>query len=118
MTSNVIVILPAAAADPGLPAGATVLRWSDVGTLLSALERDGAAPCVLVSDGLHADTGAAVAGTIRARGGPVIEVRSVAWDGESPSPVSAACRGVISGFGANGLVAAVALAAGTVAPGS
>jgi hypothetical protein len=40
-----------------------------------------------------------VASAVTASGRPCIEVRSERWDGESPSPLSAACRGVISGFG-------------------
>lgn len=112
MANALIVIIPAAAPAPAFPAGATVVRWVDVATLLSALERDGASPCILVTDGLHADTEAAVAGAVRAREGTVIEVRSARWDGETASPVSAACRGVISGFGLRGLEVAVSLAIG------
>lgn len=68
-----------------------------------------AGPAVLLSDGL-ADADLAVVGAAtKARGAPVIEVRSGRWDGETQSPVSAACRGVISGFGVAGIAAAVAL---------
>lgn len=118
MVNEALVILPAATADAGLPEGATTVRWGDLASLVAALGRDGALPCVVVTDGLHSDTAAAVAGAIRARTGPVYEVRSAPWDGESPSAVSAACRGVISGFGVSGLRAAVALALGHVRPGS
>ena len=38
-----------------------------------------------------------------------VEVRAERWDGRTPSPLSAACGGVISGFGVGGLLAAVRL---------
>ena len=41
-----------------------------------------------------------------------IEVRSARWDGTSPSPLSAACRGVISGFGTRAIATAVSLVSG------
>lgn len=110
--SSVLVLAPAALAPEQPPAGAEVRTWADLGALLAALEERGNRPCVLVSDGLHADTEAAVAAAIRSAPGPVVEVRSLRWDGESPSPVSAACRGVISGFGAAGVAAAVGVLTG------
>ena len=61
------------------------------------------APAVLLTDGLDLEDLDSLASAIRERGGPCIEVRSERWDGETQSPVSAACRGVISGFGANGV---------------
>jgi hypothetical protein len=69
------------------------------------------APAVLVTDGLDQEDLDSLASVIRERGGPCIEVRSARWDGETQSPVSAACRGVISGFGANGVRRAAELLA-------
>jgi 3-dehydroquinate dehydratase len=48
-------------------------------------------------------------GAIRAAGAQVVEVRFTRWDGEEHSEVSAACRGVIAGFGMEGVAAAVGL---------
>ena len=62
---------------------------------------------MFVSDGLSAADEATIADAVRARTGQTIEVRSERWDGETPSPLSAACRGVISGFGAAGAVRAI-----------
>ncbi len=64
---------------------------------------------VLLSDLLDEQHGMIVAGAIRQSGRPTVEVRSERWDGQAFSPVSAACRGVISGFGLGGISAAVAL---------
>ena len=61
------------------------------------------APAVLVTDGLDLEDLDSLAAAIRERSAPCIEVRSSRWDGETPSPISAACRGVISGFGADGI---------------
>ncbi len=48
-----------------------------------------------------------MADAIRASGIQCIEVRPERWDGRTPSPLSAACRGVISGFGIAGILAAL-----------
>jgi hypothetical protein len=66
---------------------------------MAAEVRVGSGPLVVVSDGLNVDDLKMVASAVTASGRPCIEVRSERWDGESPSPLSAACRGVISGFG-------------------
>ena len=66
---------------------------------LASVVRAGRGPLVLVSDGLDVPELATIASAVRESGRPCIEVRSERWDGESPSPLSAACRGVISGFG-------------------
>jgi 3-dehydroquinate dehydratase len=66
-------------------------------------------PVVLLSDGLDEAGQQAVAVAVRASGRMVVEVRSARWDGETQSQLSAACRGVISGFGGAGVAAAVAL---------
>ena len=64
---------------------------------------------VIWSDGLEADSLEAVAAAVRDREGACIEVRSERWDGQTFSPLSAACRGVISGFGEGALVQAAIL---------
>jgi 3-dehydroquinate dehydratase len=64
-------------------------------------------PAVLVTDGLDSEDLDSLAGAIRERGGPCIEVRFGSWDGETHSAVSAVCRGVISGFGRDGVVRAI-----------
>jgi 3-dehydroquinate dehydratase len=109
VSSEVLVLVPAAsAASQSLPEGTPVVAYSNAVDVFVAL-RGSAGPVVLDSDGLGDDTLAAVAAALRERSGPCIEVRARAWDGESHSPVSAACRGVISGFGVAGIRAALAL---------
>ena len=61
------------------------------------------APAVLVTDGLDAEDLNSLAAAIKERRGSCIEVRSAVWDGVTGSPVAAVCRGVISGFGSDGL---------------
>lgn len=114
MTGLLRVLVPASLAVPSLPEGTALVVWRDASDLVAALGNEPVGPCVIVTDGLHADMEAAVAGAVRARAGASIEVRSARWDGETASPVSAACRGVISGFGSAGLLAAVALVASPV----
>lgn len=70
------------------------------------------APAVVVTDGLDAEDLDSLTNAIRERGAPCIEVRMVRWDGETQSPVSGACRGVVSGFGMDGVGRAVELLAG------
>ena len=103
---DVLVIVPVGMADPSLPAGAMLVTYSNVVDAVVAL-KGGDAPAVLVSDGIGEDGAEAVAAAIRDRGAPCIEVRSERWDGSTISPVSAACRGVVSGFGVGGVAAAV-----------
>ncbi|MBI5948896.1 MAG: hypothetical protein HY875_12230 [Chloroflexi bacterium] len=100
---SVTVIVPEGMAV----AGATVYRT--LADVLAALRGDG--PAVLCSDGFDDGWLEPVAAEVRVRAGPVIEVRSQRWDGVTPSPVSAACRGVISGFGVRGVDAAVSVLA-------
>lgn len=109
MTTTVLVLLPAASgAAQSLPAGTTVLPYTNAVDVIVAL-RGSSGGVVLDSDGLSDDTLASVAAAIRERAGACIEVRARAWDGESHSPLSGACRGVISGFGAAGIREAIAL---------
>lgn len=78
--------------------GAAIAPYSTAEEVIAALRGDFSA-AVLVSDALPADDLAQVANAVRASGRPVVEVRSAGWDGETHSPLSAACRGVIAGFG-------------------
>jgi len=75
--------------------------------------RASSSPAVLWSDGIGEDGYEAVAAALRDRSGACIEVRGEAWDGESRSAISAACRGVVSGFGAAGVRAAIEVLSGT-----
>jgi len=61
------------------------------------------APAVLVTDSLDPEDLDSLAAAVRERQGPSIEVRFAGWDGVTQSPVSGVCRGVISGFGADGI---------------
>ena len=54
-----------------------------------------------------------IADAIRIVNITAIEVRCDRWDGFTPSRLSAACRGVISGFGMAGVPAALAILRGT-----
>jgi 3-dehydroquinate dehydratase len=64
-------------------------------------------PVVFDSAGLDEQGQRRVADFVRERHIVCVEVRLQKWDGFSPSPLSAACRGVIAGFGEAGLAAAV-----------
>lgn len=64
---------------------------------------------IIVSDGLHPEDLPAVAEAVRASTKPCIEVRGGGWDGTTFSPLSAACRGVVSGFGPAAVARAVEL---------
>lgn len=92
--------------------GAQVRPVSFDEQLLDAV-RESAGPLVILSDGITAGIEARLAAIITDRGLVAIEVRSERWNGETPSVLSAACRGVISGFGLNGVPAAVAVLAAT-----
>ncbi len=92
-------------------AGTVLLTYGNAVDLIISL-RATANPAVIWSDGLEDDSLEAVAAAVRDHAGACIEVRSEGWDGERFSPLSAACRGVISGFGERGLAAAVRLAQG------
>ena len=85
----------------------------DIEALLVALTEGSRADSVVIwADAVNADDTARLAEAVRACGKRCIEVRAERWDGRTPSPLSAACAGVISGFGANGIQAAVRLLSG------
>lgn len=65
------------------------------------------AAAIIVSDGFSEAQLAELAAAVRTSGIVAVEVRTARWDGQTPSPLSAACRGVISGFGEAGIAAAL-----------
>lgn len=95
---RVLVLVPAdAPADLAWP-GAEVHRYSsplDIPGLLSSCPL----PAILVCDGIGPAHAARVADAVRAHGAPVVAVSSQPWDGETPDPIAAACRGIVAGFG-------------------
>ena len=102
----VLVILPADAAPPPLPAGVETRACASAAEAVAAL-REATGDVALCIDGLGGE--AEVAEAIATVAGTVIEVALEAWDGEAHSAVSAACAGVIAGFGVAGISTAVAL---------
>ena len=111
--SGVLVLLPGGATPPPLPEGVDVRTCATAAEVVAALAA-ATGDVVLCLDGLHGLVGlvgdtAEVAAAAAAVDGTVIEVRRGAWDGETPEAVSAACAGVIAGFGLAGVSAAVAL---------
>jgi 3-dehydroquinate dehydratase len=100
---NVTVFAPPSTELPALPAGADVVRYATARELVAGL-REGMR-AVIVTDGLSG--GDAVAHAIRTLGASAIEVQSQRWDGETHSELTAACRGVIAGFGAGAVAYAV-----------
>lgn len=103
---SVLVIVPAGVAPPPLPEGVEVRTCATSGEVAAALRQAGG-DVVLCVDGLP--DAEVIAGAVRTVGATVILVEQEAWDGETHSPVSAACAGVIAGFGIAGVSAAVAL---------
>ena len=106
----IVVLAPAMHADelPDLGPGVRVVAYAGPADAIGALS-DSAESAVVWSDGLFEDDPTEMAPFVRARGAATVEVRSRVWDGRTPSHLSAACRGVISGFGANGVKRAVEL---------
>lgn len=105
----ILVIVPIGAASdfPGSE-GVWVKECRSPEDVMEALEL-AADAAVLVSDPLRGDGLSAVAEAVSRCAYRVIEVRTLGWDGVTESVLSAACRGVISGFGLAGVPAAVAL---------
>ena len=93
------------------PMGAFIVSYGSAGDLVSKLLAHDGGPVVIDSRGIDDEGQRAVAATLREHGLLCIEVRRERWDGFSPSPLSAACRGVIAGFGDAGIAAAVRLLA-------
>jgi len=105
--SSIAVITVSGRAIEGMPGDVVMLALQNAALLPAVLASHEAA--VVVSDGFDANQVINLASAVVSVGKPVIEVRAARWDGETPSPLSAACRGVISGFGDAGVVAAVRL---------
>ena len=104
------MLVPQSLPVPELPPGAMLVHFATAfDAAISLRATDDAA--VLVTDGLDAEDLDSLAAAISGRRGPCIEVRSKGWDGVTGSPVSAVCRGVISGFGVDGIRRAVELLA-------
>jgi 3-dehydroquinate dehydratase len=101
---SVTVFAPTAVELPLLPDDVAVVRYATVRELVRGL-REGMR-AVIVTDGLAG--GDAVAHALRSLGVSAIEVQSERWDGETHSQLTAACRGVIAGFGAGAVAYAVA----------
>ena len=91
------------------PMGAFIVSYGSAGDLVSKLLAHDGGPVVIDSTGIDDEGQRAVATALREHGLICIEVRRERWDGFSPSPLSAACRGVIAGFGDAGIAAAVRL---------
>ena len=104
--AGTLVILPPGVAPPPLPQGVEVRPCATSGEVAHAL-RQARGNVVLCVDGLPDLE--VIAGAVRTVEAAVILVETDAWDGETHSPVSAACSGVIAGFGIAGVSAAVAL---------
>lgn len=109
---DIALLIPSARLpEIGPVPGAVLLTYGNALDLVVTL-RATANPVVIWSDDLDEESLEAVAAAVRDRQGACIEVRSKGWDGQTFSPLSAACRGVISGFGVRGLAAAAALVRG------
>ncbi len=107
----VLVLFSHDVVPPPLPEGAMFVPYQTAFDAAVAL-RASDAPAVLVTDGLDAEDLDTLAAALKERQGQCIEVRFGAWDGETHSPVSGVCRGVISGFGADGVRRAAEYLAG------
>ncbi len=103
-----LVLVPRGTAVSGLIETAMFVPFHTAFDAAVALKASDA-PAVLVTDGLELEDLEMLASVLRERSAPCIEVRSERWDGETASPVSAACRGVISGFGSHGIARAASL---------
>ena len=106
----ITVVAPAKHADElrELGEGVRVVSYANLEEAIAGLKAAGGA-VVIWSDGLFEDDPTEIAPFVRERSVATIEVRGSRWDGQTPSHLSAACRGVISGFGADGVRRAVEL---------
>jgi hypothetical protein len=104
---SVLVLVPAEALDDdvAVAAGCSLMPWRTGDDIISALHGDFEA-AVLVSDGLESEELGLVIQAVPASGKPMVEVRSGQWDGFSPMPLAAVCKGVVTGFGLAGAWAA------------
>lgn len=86
-----------------------VVEYESSAQLAAMLGSSGNDPVVIVAGEISIEDQENIAAAIRAHSLRAVEVRAERWDGFSASPLSAACRGVIAGFGANGIPAAIAV---------
>jgi hypothetical protein len=86
----------------------TIVRYHSAADAIGELGGSADA-AIIVSDGLRPEELPAVAEAVRASNKRCIEVRGEAWDGTTFSPLSAACRGAVSGFGPAAVARAVEL---------
>ena len=107
--SQVLILIPAAEAA-SLPhvEGAVLVPFTTTLDVVVSLKAS-PLPAILCTDTIPAEEADAVVTALRDRPAACIEVRLAPWDGESHSPISAACRGVIAGFGVVGVVRAAEL---------
>ncbi len=110
MSGDVLVVVPhGAVADRTAVEGCRVATWrsgDDVVRELSAADAERLAGVVLLCDGLPGDHLDAVIEAVRVCHVPVVEVRGAHWDGFSRLELAAACKGMVSGFGVEGVWAA------------
>ena len=104
---DILVLLPLGVAPPPLREDVEVRTCATAADVVAALA-GATGDVVLCDDGLEGSA-EDVAAAVAAVDGAVIQVKQGPWDGENHSPVSAACAGVIAGFGRGGVGAAVAL---------
>jgi hypothetical protein len=107
----VLLVVPASVAAAIAPGAAEVRAYHTASEAAAALQSPGWDTAVLLSDAIPPADEDALATVVRAAGRPVIEVRRERWDGETWSPLTAACRGIVSGFGLAGVAAAARAAA-------
>ncbi len=104
--TTVLVILPSGVTPPPLADGVEVRVCATVAEVTGALAA-ATSDVVLCAGDLAGDAG--IASAAAALAGTVIQVELESWDGVTHSAISAACAGVIAGFGTAGIAAAVAL---------
>ena len=102
----VLVILPGGVTAPPLADGVEVTACATASEVTAALAA-ATGDVVLCAGDLAGDAG--VADALAAVAGTVVQVELEWWDGVTHSAVSAACEGVIAGFGTAGIAAAVAV---------
>lgn len=106
--TDVLVLLHRSLHPGAQPPGSVLVPYENVVDAVVALKAT-TLPAVISTDGLAPEDLPSLAAAIAAHPASCIEVRAAAWDGESGSPVAAACRGVISGFGTDGVRRAIEL---------
>lgn len=100
--SGVLVLVHRSLDAGPMPGGISLVPFETVVDAIVALKA-ASMPAIVCTDGLAPEDLVPLAAAISTHAAPCIEVRAAAWDGESESPVAAVCRGVISGFGMNGV---------------